>query len=65
MGELNIKRRKDTKKENWYYEFEGKPHNGKRNRITKSGFKSRAEANQAGMKAYSEYWDQGVNLSNI
>ena len=44
------------KRGNFYqYQFEVAPINGKRKQVTKSGFKTKAEAEKAGIKAYNEY----------
>lgn len=43
----------------WQYSFEGNKINGKRKRITKGGFKTKAEATAAGTKLMSEYLEDG------
>ena len=51
----------------WAYRFESAPVDGKRKRITKSGFKSQSEAYEAGMAAYTQYKQTGKSFtpSNI
>ncbi len=43
----------------YQYQFDIAPINGKRKRVTKSGFKTKAEAKKAGMEAYNEYNNTG------
>lgn len=43
----------------YQYEFDIAHINGKRKRVTKSGFKTKAEAEKAGMEAYNEYNNTG------
>ena len=43
----------------YQYQFDIAPINGKRKRVTKSGFKTKAEAEKAGMEAYNEYNNTG------
>ena len=48
------------KRGNFYqYQFEVAPIDGKRKQVTKSGFKTKAEAEKAGIKAYNEYDQTG------
>ncbi|HJJ18728.1 MAG TPA: site-specific integrase [Clostridiaceae bacterium] len=48
------------KRGNFYqYQFEVAPVDGKRKQVTKSGFKTKAEAKKAGIKAYNEYEQTG------
>ena len=48
------------KRGNFYqYQFEVAPINGRRKQVTKSGFKTKAEAEKAGIKAYNEYDQTG------
>lgn len=48
------------KRGNFYqYQFEVAPINGKKKQVTKSGFKTKAEAEKAGIKAYNEYDQTG------
>ena len=44
------------------YQFEIAPQDGKRKRITKSGFKTKSEANREGVKAYNEYMQTGQSF---
>lgn len=44
---------------NWEYRFTYSEENGKRKQITKSGFKTKKEAELAGNKAYTEYMECG------
>lgn len=59
MAELRLEKRGRY----WQYIFEGAKINGKRNRITKSGFKTKAEASEAGAKAMSEYNESGLHFT--
>lgn len=43
----------------WQYRFEGATIAGKRQQISKSGFRTKAEALEAGAKAYAEYCNVG------
>ena len=45
----------------YQYQFEAAPIKGKRKQITKSGFKTKNEAYIAGMRAYDDYINGGVN----
>ncbi len=45
------------------YQFEIAPQGGKRKRISKSGFKTKSEAERAGAKAYNEYLETGHNFT--
>lgn len=56
MGELRTKKR--GKK--WEYSFEGPRINGKRTSISKGGFRTKAEAVDAGTKAKAEYDSTGA-----
>lgn len=47
------------KKPNWEYRFEAAKVDGKRNQISKSGFRTKAEALEAGNKALAEYNNAG------
>lgn len=51
MGELRTRKR-GTK---WEYSFEAAPVNGKRKTVSRSGFRTKAEAIQEGTKAKAEY----------
>lgn len=55
---LNVRKR-GTK---WEYRFEGAKINGKRNQISKGGFKTQGEAIAAGNKALNEYENSGLNF---
>ncbi len=46
----------------WQYVFEGAKIDGKRKRITKSGFRTKAEAVEAGAKAMTEYNEAGIRF---
>jgi integrase len=46
----------------YQYQFDVAPINGKRKRVTKSGFKTKAEAEKAGTIAYNEYMQTGHNF---
>lgn len=52
---VNIKKRGNV----YQYQFEIDPVNGTRKYINKSGFKSKREAMEAGIKAYNEYYETG------
>ena len=52
---VNIKKRGNV----YQYQFEIAPVNGTRKYINKSGFKSKREAMEAGIKAYNEYYETG------
>lgn len=58
MAEVNARKR-GTK---WQYYFEAAKVDGKRQRICKSGFTTKKEALEAGVKALSEYNNGGVAL---
>lgn len=55
---LNVRKR-GTK---WEYRFEGARINGKRNQISKAGFKTQSEAIAAGNQALNEYNNSGLNF---
>lgn len=57
MSEVNVRKRENGK---WQYYFEGAKINGKRKKITKSGFKTKKEALEAGTKALNEYNNAGT-----
>ena len=46
----------------YQYQFDVAPVEGKRKRVTKSGFKTKAEAEKAGTIAYNEYMQTGHNF---
>lgn len=50
------------KKPNWEYRFEAAPVNGKRKSISKSGFRTKKEALEAGAKALAEYNNSGLHF---
>lgn len=56
MASVNIKKRGKV----YQYQFEIASVKGKRKWITKSGFKTKAEAQEEGNKAYTEYLNAGV-----
>ena len=56
MGNVNVLKRGNV----YQYKFEIAPVNGKRKFQNKSGFKTKAEAIEAGNLAYSEYLNAGV-----
>lgn len=47
----------------YQYQFDIAPSNGKRKRITKSGFETRKKAEEAGIKAYNEYNQTGQSFT--
>lgn len=51
MGRINVRKRGNV----YEYFFEGAKVNNKRTRISKSGFKTKAEAYEYGHRAYEEY----------
>lgn len=59
MADVYYRNRGTKAKPNWQYRFEGAPVGGKRKEISKSGFKTKAEAVSAGTKAYNEYKSSG------
>ena len=63
MGTVNVRKRGKT----YQYYFEGAPINGKRKQISKSGFRTKNEAQEEGNIAYNEYLTTGLNFkeSNI
>lgn len=58
MGSVNIRKRGKY----YQYQFEVAPIAGKRKQVTKSGFKTKAEAQAEGTKAYNEYITTGLNF---
>ncbi|HBA04275.1 MAG TPA: hypothetical protein DCW51_10210 [Clostridium sp.] len=58
MSQVNVKKR-GTK---WQYVFEGAKIDGKRKRITKSGFRTKKEALEAGVAALAEYNNAGAHF---
>ncbi len=63
MSTLNVTKRGDK----WQYRFEAASVDGKRKRVSKSGFKTKKEAVEAGTRALAEYNESGqtFNLSSI
>ena len=55
MGSINIRKRGKY----YQYQFEVAPIDGKRKQKTKSGFKTKAEAQEAGTQAYNKYLNTG------
>ena len=67
MGKVLTRNRNKNKqgaKPNWEYRFEGAKINGKRNHISKSGFRTEKEAYAAGVKAMTEYENGGKVQEN-
>ena len=58
MANLNVRQR--GKK--WEYRFEAAVVDGKRKQISKGGFRTKAEAEAAGVKALAEYNNTGLNF---
>lgn len=56
MSEINVRKRGQK----WQYQFEAAKVNGKRKQITKSGFRTKGEALDAGIKALAEYNNSGT-----
>ena len=56
MSRVNVRKRGNV----YEYFFEGAKVNNKRKRITKSGFRTKAEAYEYGYRAYEEYKNGGV-----
>ena len=56
---INIRKRGKV----YQYQFEIAPIEGKRKQITKSGFKTKKEAEEAGIKAYNEYNQTGHSIA--
>ena len=59
MGEIQIAKRGKY----WQYKFESAKVDGKRQRISKSGFKTKAEATAAGAQAQAEYNEAGLSFT--
>ncbi|EOZ2853516.1 tyrosine-type recombinase/integrase [Listeria monocytogenes] len=70
MAKLNVRNRNkgkfdkdgNPKKPNWEWRFEGAKIDGKRNQITKAGFRTQKEALEAGTKALAEYNNAGLHF---
>ena len=59
MGQLRTRKRGNV----WQYSFEAAPVDGKRKSISKSGFRTKAEAISAGTQAMNEYNNAGAVFS--
>lgn len=70
MGKLNIRNRNAGKTDengkakapSWEYRFEGARIDGKRRSISKGGFRTKKEAEQAGTRAMAEYDQTGQSF---
>ena len=58
MAEVNVRKRGNK----WEYRFEAAKVDGKRNQISKSGFKTKKEALEEGTKALAEYNNVGMHF---
>lgn len=58
MSEINVRKRGQK----WQYQFEAAKVEGKRKQITKSGFNTKKEALEAGVKALAEYNHSGLHF---
>ena len=56
---INIRKRGKV----YQYQFEIAPIEGKRKQITNSGFKTKKDAEDAGIKAYNEYNQTGHSIA--
>lgn len=63
MGEVNVRKRKDTN--TWEYRFELASIDGERKQKSKSGFRTKAEALKAGRKALEEYENSGEIIAPV
>ena len=64
MAQVNVRNRKRSDgSNNWEYRFEIAPQGGKRKRISKSGFKTKAEALNAGNEALNLYNNTGATFT--
>lgn len=59
MSELNVRKRGSK----WEYRFEAAKIDGKRNQISKGGFRTKGEAISAGTKALAEYNQSGLDFN--
>lgn len=59
MANLNVIKRGSK----WQYRFEGASVNGKRKQYSKSGFSTKKEATEAGIKALAEYNNGGIHFT--
>lgn len=65
MAKVNVRDRNKNnpnKKPNWEYRFEAAKINGKRQSISKAGFRTKKEALDAGTKALAEYNNSGLHF---
>ena len=58
MSQINVRKRGQK----WQYQFEAAKIGGKRKQITKSGFNTKKEAIEAGVKALAEYNNSGLSF---
>ena len=58
MSQINVRKRGNK----WQYQFEAAKVEGKRKQITKSGFNTKKEALEAGVKALAEYNNSGLHF---
>ena len=58
MSQINVRKRGQK----WQYQFEAAKVDGKRKQITKSGFNTKKEALEAGIKALAEYNSSGLHF---
>lgn len=58
MSQINVRKRGQK----WQYQFEAAKIKGKRKQITKSGFNTKKEALEAGIKALAEYNNSGLHF---
>lgn len=58
MAGVNVRKRGTT----WQYQFEAAKVDGKRKQITKGGFRTKADAIEAGTKALAEYNNSGLHF---
>ena len=65
MAKINVRdRNKNTgRRPNWEYRFEIASVAGKRQNATKSGFRTKKEALEAGAKALAEYYASGEHFT--
>lgn len=64
MSQVNVRNRKRKDgSNNWEYRFEAAKVDGKRKSISKSGFKTKKDALEAGTKALAEYNNAGVSFT--
>lgn len=59
MGQVSARKRGEY----WQYRFEGAPIDGKRKQYSKSGFRTKKDALDAGAKAMAEYNESGIKFS--